>query len=85
MNILLVGIPGTGKTTIGNYLSAEKGYIHIDMESGNNISEAWDDPNKFVEKFDDMPGDVVISWGFVPNEKFIGVVNLLKDRGFKTI
>ena len=85
MKILIVGIPGTGKTTIGNYLSSERGFIHIDMESGDNIPEAWGNPDSFVAKLEAMPGDVVVTWGFVPNGRFIGMVNQLKDKEFKLI
>ena len=33
MLILITGIPGSGKTTIGNYLRDERGYLHVDVEA----------------------------------------------------
>src|SRR5690349_11817735 len=87
MKILIAGIPGTGKTTIGDYLQENCGYTHLDMESGSgsNMAEAWNDPDRFVARLQMMSNDVVVTWGFVPNEKFIALINRLKTNGFKVI
>jgi shikimate kinase len=73
---LITGIPGMGKTTIGNYLQKEHSFIHVDMESGVNIS---------LSDILDLEKDVVITWGFVPNDEQISTVHLLKDNGFKLL
>lgn len=36
--ILISGIPGTGKTTLGNFLGDTYGYQHIDMEKHRRTS-----------------------------------------------
>lgn len=41
MKIVIVGIPRTGKIIIGNYFHDKRGFTYINMESGDNISEAW--------------------------------------------
>src|SRR5262249_26321732 len=85
MRILIAGIPGMGKTTLGDYLRDTRGFSHVDTETGENLREAWKDPEGFISKLVDMSGDVVVTWGFVPDKKFINLVDLLKQRGFKLI
>ena len=85
MKLLIVGIPGTGKTTIGNYLRDKRSFVHIDMESENNIPEAFENPENFVKRLEDISGDLVVTWGFVPIELFIDLINKLKDIGYKVV
>ncbi len=49
MKFLITGIPGTGKTTIGNWLEDKHSFKHIDFEAEN-----WKIRNEFQkdkEKF----------------------------------
>lgn len=85
MKILIVGIPGTGKTTIGNYLRDKHSFVHVDMESDNNIPEAFENPKSFIDRLQNISGDLVVTWGFVPIEQFINLINQLKSLGFKVI
>ncbi len=85
MKILIVGIPGTGKTTIGNYLQNKRGYEHIDMESGDNILKAYKRPEQFICRLKNISGDLVVTWGFVPIDQFIDLIRELKILGFKVI
>ncbi len=85
MKILIVGIPGTGKTTIGNYLRDNRGFMHIDMESEDNIPEAFEKPQDFVKRLENISGDLVVTWGFVPIEQFINLIDKLKKLGFRVI
>lgn len=62
MKLLITGIPGTGKTTIGNYLQEKQGYIHYDVEvMGFDLN----DPN-FIAFNINPSDDKVITWGFMP-------------------
>ena len=85
MKILIAGMPGMGKTTMGDCFRDARGFHHVDMETGENQSDAWNDPDKFISKVVAMPGDVVVTWGFVPDKKFINVIDQLKQNGFKLI
>ncbi len=83
--LLIAGIPGTGKTNIGNYLAAKHDFIHIDMESGNNIPAIIKDPTVFIENLVDKKKDIVVTWGFVPCEEQIGIVKQFKNKFFKLV
>lgn len=74
MLILIAGIPGTGKTTIGNYLEKHYGYHHLDVED-------------FIRNFSHLPdfplrGDFVGTWGFMPNETQFVVIDYLRKNGY---
>ena len=72
--LLIVGIPGMGKTKIGNHLSQNYSFTHIDMEGGSQ--------NK-INNLENIIGDIVVTWGFVPNEQQTRMVESLRDGGFK--
>jgi len=60
--ILITGIPGTGKTEIGEYLKEKHGYQHINFE----VLPISDDLEQFKIFFQALPKSkqVVITWGF---------------------
>jgi hypothetical protein len=60
--ILIAGIPGTGKTTIGNYLEKKHGFIHFDIEKINQI------PMDQIVGARRLGKDIVITWGFIPGD-----------------
>lgn len=81
--ILIAGIPGTGKTTIGNFLEKSYGYLHVDMEENHRTSEILADIDAFTKKHFSGNKDVVVTWGFSPDQDTIDVVNKLCTFGFK--
>ena len=83
--LLITGIPGTGKTNLGNYLAAECGYIHIDMESGDYISAIMTNPTSFIENLVNKHNNIVTTWGFVPSDEQIQIVNLFRNYDFRII
>jgi len=84
--LLITGFPGTGKTTLGNYFKDKYGYKHIDLENAVILNKLLSNPIQFVNEFiEDTYNDIVMSWGFVPNENQINIVILLKTSGFKLI
>ena len=85
MKIFIAGIPGTGKTSIGDYLRDTHSFIHVDMEGDNKLQELSVDPDRFLTELINSPQKVVITWGFAPNDWAIDKINKLKNNGFKLI
>jgi hypothetical protein len=81
-NLLITGIPATGKTTIGDYLAREHGFAHIDMEADNfkNTIDLVRDADTFFTRFPDS--DTVITWGFDPYDMRLFVQRFV-NSGFK--
>src|SRR3989344_2387558 len=81
--ILIAGIPGTGKTTFGNFLEKNYGYVHVDMEENHRTSEILTDTEVFIKEHFSGNKDIVATWGFSPDQETIDVVNKLRTFGFK--
>lgn len=76
--LLLTGIPGTGKTKIGNHLKDHYGFIHIDIEAQHTWPEEYkkydkDHLGELMKALKAKNEDVVITWGFIPefDDKYI--------------
>jgi hypothetical protein len=77
--ILLCGLSGSGKTTIGNRLT-DLGWIHVDCEQHHLTQPDWlNDPLKYIP---DNP-NVVATWGFIP--QFMTTVWTIIDSGFTVV
>lgn len=65
--LLVTGIPGTGKTTIGRYLASRYGFTHVDVEADSFSvrRELEEDADSYLGKLEYL-ADVVLSWGFGP-------------------
>jgi hypothetical protein len=73
--LFICGVPGTGKTSIGDYLSAKLGFIHIDIER-----------EMVLPDLNDIHHDIVVTWGFVPDDSLsLKYVDYLRNNGFKLI
>jgi len=83
--ILIVGIPGTGKTEIGNILGQEKQYLHIDLEEQQNLNSLSQHPNRFIKQLINNHRDTVVTWGFLPDNTCIDIVLAFRNQGFKVI
>ena len=83
--ILVTGIPGTGKTTIGDYLSDNRSFRHIDFEDGETLGRMvrFGDRGfrKEIARLRQQKQDVVVTWGFVPDLQ-LGMVKLMRGLGF---
>ncbi|MBI4100412.1 hypothetical protein HY439_01595 [Candidatus Microgenomates bacterium] len=72
--ILLTGVPGTGKTRIGNHLKDTHDFYHIDLEDpGINSSPEFIqfhqtslNPDQLMQEINIHGKDAVITWGFYP-------------------
>lgn len=82
--ILIVGIPATGKTTVGNFLRDKFNYKHINFEDGVSLNRFVQNPTTYINT-ELNQGDIVITWGFVPVEEQIKIVKYLESYGFKLI
>ncbi len=80
---LITGIPGTGKTSVGDYLAAEH-----DFEQPPTLMRFLGRGEQGLRsELDALAAkgrDVVVSWGFMPREQ-LPVVLFLRDVGFEWI
>jgi len=87
MKILLIsGIPGTGKTSIGNYLEEQYSFRHLDMEKiiPSLGSSYWPFLRNAISKAKKLNQEIAITWGFVPGEDDEKILKL-KEIGVKMI
>jgi len=89
MILFVAGVPGTGKTSYGEWLEKERNFLHIDMErkcSGrSDLYKLWqlavrtDDYSPFSTAMREMDRNIVITWGFPPD--VIALANGIKSQG----
>jgi adenylate kinase family enzyme len=82
MKILISGIPGTGKTFIGEYLREKKGFRHIDMESGALFQELKISPENFINSQLSGKEDIVVTGGFMISDLAFALVKMIISKGF---
>lgn len=83
--ILIAGIPGTGKTYMGNFLAKHHGFKHFDVEAGDLHRRLWCDPSNTIDYFLEGAGDVVVTWGLAPDPYQTEIVDKFKKRGLKLV
>lgn len=84
--ILISGVPASGKTTFGNWLHQNRGFLHLDMEDwdGTDIHYTWEkhyrtNMSGFLKAIVPPSKRVVFTWGF-PIQCF-PIVACLRDAG----
>lgn len=82
MKILIAGIPGTGKTTFGDFLAGQKGYTHIDMEEDHRTNKILENRDNFISTFFSEGSNIVVTWGFSPDQETIDIINYLAQQEF---
>lgn len=82
--MLITGVPGMGKTTIGNYLREKKGFKHIDFEDSESLKRFATNTEQFIRQ-ELSQDNIVITWGFVPVENQINLVLYLRNIGLKIV
>jgi len=65
--ILLSGVPGTGKSTLADYLENNLGYFHLDMEQNDFAPrhDLYQNSEEFLGRLAHHE-IIIISWGFGP-------------------
>jgi len=81
--LLITGIPGTGKTTIGNALELKHAFKHINLE-GPALHDLLEAPAEVIASWAGSDQNIVITWRFVPDTQ-TDLVLLLKSSGFKLV
>lgn len=82
--ILLTGIPGTGKTTIADYLKDNYGFEHVNIETLWNNHTFPQDFVQFQNYIDSIPKEkTVITWGFPT--WLVKNVEYIVQQGFKHV
>jgi hypothetical protein len=84
--VLICGIPGTGKTTMGEFLRKHHGFIHLDAEffARTNPGPAnfvWEQFLGVVQSHKRTGESVVITWGFIPGVDD-ETIRSLQEMGF---
>jgi len=84
--LLITGIPGTGKTTYGNKFAVEFGFLHRDLEDQETLNHLVADPPKFIRGLLRENRNVVVTWGFAPDDQASPyLVQLFREAGFQWI
>ena len=82
--LLISGHPGAGKTHFCEWLTAERGYAHVESDVaqtlGNLAVENAVEAQAVRDAAMSQGGNVVIEWGFLPN--LLPSVRLLRYVGF---
>ena len=80
--IFLAGIPGTGKTSFGNYLRDRHNFDHLDAE---NFLKTGSTPNP-ADLLIKSDKNIVVTWGFRPHVD-IGRdgIRILRQLGFTPV
>jgi shikimate kinase len=83
MLILVSGIPGAGKTTIGDHLRDRHGFRHLDMESSLGRTRRFHGLRKraLLRTATRLRRPVVVTWGFDPGDDELAVKRLLDAGG----
>jgi predicted ATPase len=87
MLLLIAGVPGSGKTTIGDYLRDERGYLHVDMEAliqSAAPGTGWTSILASLAERRRSHPDMVLTWGFIPSQDD-EVVRALQRAGHRLV
>jgi hypothetical protein len=82
--VLITGIPGSGKTTIGKELEKKHEFKHVDMDEPGTLTKFTENTDEFIKKLKGSRTNIVITWEFVPETQTDFVIQL-KNEGFKLI
>jgi adenylate kinase family enzyme len=80
--LLISGIPGTGKTTYGNRFERDFGFVHCDLENQQRLNCLGANPAGFIDELKGGNQNVVVTWGFMPDEAQTNIVLQFRDAGF---
>ena len=94
-DLFVAGVPATGKSWLGQWLTEEHGYLHIDAERDKGadfdrvgVHDEWDElistgrATKFVKAIGRLRHPVIVNWGFPT--RYLYVVSALQADGVRT-
>jgi hypothetical protein len=83
--VLLTGLPATGKTTLGEHMATEHGFVHLDFEDMGTLGRFWKFDERGFRKqlapLKTQKRDVVVTWGFAPDVQ-LRCVTFMRSLGF---
>jgi adenylate kinase family enzyme len=86
--LLLTGIPGTGKTTVANFLVEQHDFRLLDFEDVPTLSRYWQFGTRGfrtqLKTLKQRGQDIVVDWGFVPSAH-LDMVKFMRSLGFEWI
>jgi hypothetical protein len=98
IQILIAGIPASGKSTFGKWLADTRGFIYVNMELPDpepgslkqmGFGSEWDafwrgtDSERFMRAVKDRASSVALDWGFPPNPAVLPAVSKLNAGGMR--
>jgi GNAT superfamily N-acetyltransferase len=94
-HLFVAGVPATGKSWLGQWLAAQRGYVHVDAERDHGadferveVRRHWNDlvatgrARSFVAAIGEQHKPVIVNWGFPT--RFLYVVAALQAEGIAT-
>ncbi|PIR60751.1 MAG: hypothetical protein COU67_00490 [Candidatus Pacebacteria bacterium CG10_big_fil_rev_8_21_14_0_10_44_54] len=71
--LFIAGVPGTGKTTMGDHLSKNYGFFHLDMENppSGKWSSIYSGDYSLLDQLANGDNKIVITWGYLPDHQNI--------------
>jgi hypothetical protein len=67
--LLIAGIPGTGKTTFGDTLARDFGFLYYDLEEQQTLNRLASNPLQLIFDIVAQNRNVVVTWGFGPDDE----------------
>src|SRR5438552_2268444 len=83
--LLITGVPGTGKTWFGDKFAINFGFVHYDLEEQQTLNRLAANPAQFIAEIITRNENVVVTWGFLPDETQTAIVLQFRNSGFKLI
>jgi len=83
--LLITGVPGTGKTWFGDKFAINFGFVHYDLEEQQTLNRLAANPAQFIAEIITRNENVVVTWGFLPDETQSAIVPQFRNSGFKLI
>jgi adenylate kinase family enzyme len=63
--LIIIGIPGTGKTWYGDKFAADFGFVHYDLEDDQTRNRFFPNPQKFIADAIAQKKKLVVTWGHI--------------------
>lgn len=84
--VLLTGIPGTGKTAMGDYFATKRSFEHFDIEEFLKAPppKTVNDILSTISNTTTSHQNVVVTWGFMPTQD-IPTIRYIQSIGFNMI